>query len=359
MQIGILSLIPWQFIKQRPHEFAEGLVRLGHTVYYFEPFIWRRKPLEIAEALRRSFEPIPAGERLYLVRPVLVPPFRHTVQALKYNRFFLAVVRRIFARLGLDFLIVLETEYADAVIQSGIPFAYDHVDDTQFMDYVHAERFVENMNRLKKESRFNIYIQEAAARKDAKGFFLANGISEQEFFPVDVPKRFDAVVLSNMAKWFDMDSILESKKEIVLIGPMDIDWGDNYQRFSAARKNNLLYVPQIEKRIAVSWLNRARVGLVPFKEQHPVVSYAMPIKILEYFLCNLRVVTFWNEGIAQQYGDLVTFYSRSNGWPSLDEAIDQASKRMPEDLRSFALQFRWSDLVARLDSKIRSSGASD
>lgn len=356
-RIGIISLIAWDFIHQRPQKFAEELAACGHTVIYVEPSDFTVGHAATVRALRQR---VPNFRRvapnIYATRPVLYPPFRQFAEQQRRNRWLEPLVTSQLRRLRLDFVLVLAPEYAPVVRALGVPFAYDHVDDTQFMEHIDTERFVAAMQYLQCHSAFNVYIQEAAARRDSKGVFLPNGVDTEQFFPLDAPQAFDGVVLSNIARWFDMGSVLGSRKHLLLIGPMDLDGGDNRARFFRANKPNLAWIPQIDKQTANPWLSRAAVGLVPFDYRHPVVQYAMPIKILEYFLAGLPVVTYRNEGIAQQYGDMVTFYAADGSDLPLDEAIEVAkTKRGAFDYRAFAERFQWRDIVADLDGRIRAA----
>lgn len=355
MRIGIISLIHWEFIHQRPQKFAEELAALGHTVFYIEPSdLTRNRATMVRWVMQRVPHFRQVAPRIYALRPVIVPPFRQFALYQKYNRYLVPFVVAQLRRLKLDFLVILAPEYAPVARALGIPYAWDHVDDTQFMEHVDTDLFVAQMEELRAGSAFNIYIQAAEAKRDPKGVYIANGVDSDQFFKLEAPKLFDAVVLSNIAKWFDMDSVLASERHILLIGPMDVDMGDNRARFLAAKRPNLLWIPQVDKEVANLWLSRAEVGLVPFKHQHPVVRYAMPIKILEYFLAGLPVVTYRNPGIEHQYGDMVTFYAGDGSEPlDLDAAIDVARlKRDAYDYRAFAERFQWRDLVAELERHI-------
>lgn len=355
MRIGIISLIGWRFLHQRPQKFAEELVALGHTVYYIEPSDFTQGRGTTLRGLRQRIPHLrQLTPRLGIVRPVIYPPFREHSGRQWRNRWLVPLITSQLRRLKLDFLLVLAPEYAPVVRQLGLPFAYDHVDDTQFMDHVDAARFLDGMHWLTAHSAFNVYIQERAASDDPKGLFIANGVDVEQFRPLPTPKVFDAVVLSNIAKWFDMDSILAARSNILMIGPMDIGGGDNRERFFAAARPNLAWIPEVDKQTANHWLSRAEVGLVPFDYRHPVLNYAMPLKILEYFLADLPVVTYRNAGITRQYGDMVTYYAGDGSEPlDLDAAIAVAkAKRGAHDYRAFASRYQWRDLVAELERRI-------
>jgi len=354
MRIAIFSFIPWDFLKQRTHAMAVELTRMGHDIYYFEPFMFSRRPDRFLSEAIKSVRIRESGE--HKIHVLSSPYFWSKKRYSRYfslNKVLSGRIVRLIRRHNIDFIIVLDPEYALPVISSGVPHAYDHLDDTQYMEGVPTERYIENMNRLKETGAFTIYIQKLEAEKDPKGLFVPNGCYPDEFFPIECTKKFDAVFLGNILSWCDLDSILASEKEILIIGPMDWDKGNNLQKYLKAGRENIYYIPEIPKNIANLWLNAARVGLVAFKEDHPVVQYAMPVKILEYFLCNLPVVTYRNAGIEHQYGDLVTYYSSTGNGPSLDKAIEAALRREDgHEYRKFAEQYAWPSIVKQLEGKI-------
>jgi hypothetical protein len=79
----------------------------------------------------------------------------------------------------------------------------------------------------------------------------------------------------------------------------------------------------------------------------------MPIKILEYFLAGLPVVTYRNEGIERMYGDMVTYYATDGSDLTLDDAIEAAKGKTDRDYRAFAARYEWSDIVALLEKRIQ------
>lgn len=352
MRIGIISLIDWGFLEQRPHKFAYELAARDHTVYYIEPTLvngWSL-PITLVRWVQ-SASTRPVAPRIFAFPGLLIAPRRDQASYLHSNRYFAPWMAYRLRRLRLDFIIALAVEYAPVLTKLGVPFAYDHLDDTQFMEHILTDQFVQHMETLRAHSQFNIYIHDAEAARDPKGVFVPNGADPLQFFPVESPKLFDAVVLSNIAKWFDLDSVLESTKSILMIGPMDIDGGNNRERFFAANRPNLTWIPKVDKQVANMWLARGRVGLVPRKQDDPVSQYAMPIKILEYFLAGLPVVTYRNEGITRMYGDMVTYYARDGSDPPLDEAIEAAQQKKL-DYRRFALDFTWEEIVGQLEHHI-------
>lgn len=353
MRIAIFSLIDWDFVNQRPQAFARELARRGHEILYVEPSVLLGDFDEWIEQRRAGDIGTYQAERGIWVAEGTMIPFRTGYRELyPHNRDLAAATARWLAQYDLDFAILLSPEYTPVVAELGIPCAYDHVDETQYMDGVDTDAYVQSMEELKTLTTFNIYIQQPAAESDPKGFFLPNGVDANVFFPIDRPKLFDGVVLSTIARWFDMDSVLGAQSRILLIGPMDHDEGDNRKRLFEARRPNLHWIPQVDKPTANLWLSSARVGVVPFRLNHPVIPYAMPIKILEYFMAGLPVVTYRSEGIERFYGDRVTYYSTDGCRdPCLDEAIELAMK-IGANHRAFALEYTWEKIVTRLDQHI-------
>jgi hypothetical protein len=352
MRIALFSLIEWDFVNQRPQAFARELAALGHEILYVEP-------PSVADSLEAWQARIEKGdihtyqvEKNITICDGMLMPLRDARQY-QMNESLHARVATFLKLQNIDFSIVLSPEYVDSLLQLGRPFAYDHVDETQFMDGMDTAAYVEAMDRLKAAAAFNIYIQEPAALADPKGLFVPNGTEADVFFPLERPKLFDAVILSTFAKWFDMDAVLASNSRILLIGPMDADLGNNKERYFKANKPNLQWIPQIDKQTANTWLATAEVGVVPFKLTHPVVPYAMPIKIMEYMLAGLKVVSHRTEGIEHFYRDRICYFGEGTAHATLDEAIAAAKKLPPQ--RDFALQFDWKHVVGALNEKIIAS----
>ncbi len=327
------------------------LANLGHEVYFFEPPKASREAKLLIKQLRNVGNH-KLRSNLFLVKLVFSPTNKLAPALRLMNKALIMKSASLVSSLKLGFIIVNNPDFLPLLRSIKTPFAYDHIDDTHLFSNMDKDATLSKITALMDLSLFNIYVNPVAAARDPKGFFLPNGVDLSEFRPINAEKLFDAVALSNIAEWFDLESILESRKRILLVGPMDIDNSGNLERYLKRNKSNILWVPEVPKQIANFWVNRAEVGLVPFDEDHPVTSYAMPLKIVEYFACDIPVVTFKNEGIEELFGKNVTFYSRKFG-PDLDAAIDIA-KKTSADLRSIAKDYEWSKIARRLDERIRS-----
>lgn len=351
-RIGLIAANNWSHMFQRSQAFAAELARLGHTVFYFEsPFSGCCRFGKCAR-LAGAF-------RLRQVSPgilVLCPPFFSPLEIhrrrLWMNRALTPIMRGLFSRLQLTLLIVQNPGFAEPVLSSRIPFVYDKVDDTHLFDGVLQDIALKQTRKLQESSLFNFYLTPSHAKADPKGVSVPNGIYQDELYPVEIEKSFDGVTLSSIASWVDLDGLLEAKSRTVLIGPMISEAAaKQYQRYLERGGCTCLWIPRVEKPMANLWLNVSRVGLVPFRQDHPVTQYAVPMKILEYFLCDLPVVTYWNPSIEELFGPLVTFYGRGREVESLDETI-QIAVHQQHEYRKFACEYAWGPIVEKFERQI-------
>lgn len=149
MRIGIASLIAWDFLHQQPQEFTEELASLGHTLLYIERTDFTLGRHLLARSLAQR---VPAfrqvSDRICALRPTIHPPFKQHTSQESHNRWLAPLVTSQLRRLKLDFLLVLAPEYAPVAPALGIPYAYDHVADAQFMEHIDTTRYVANEDRI-------------------------------------------------------------------------------------------------------------------------------------------------------------------------------------------------------------------
>lgn len=351
-RIGLIAANNWNHMFQRSQAFATELARMGHTVFYIEWWLTGCCRFTKLARLAKAFRPRQVSPGIFVLYPPLFFPFEIHRRYLWMNHVLTPIIRALFSRLRLTMLIVQNPGFAEPVLSSKIPFVYDKVDDNHLFDGVQRERVLGQSRKLQEASLFNCYIAPGPAKADPKGVFVPNGVYPDELFPVSIGKSFDGVTLTTIAPWVDLDAVLEAKSRTVLIGPMlNNAVAEQYRLYLERGGRTCLWIPRVEKPMAKLWLNASHVGLVPFREDHPVTQYAVPMKILEYFLCNLPVVTSWNPSIEELFGPLVTFYGQGRESKSLDEAI-QVAMCQQHDYREFACEFAWGPIVEKLERRI-------
>jgi glycosyltransferase involved in cell wall biosynthesis len=350
-RIGLIAANTWDDVFQRSQAFATELALMGHTVFYVEP-VTRCSRLAKFARLAKAFRPRQVSPGVFVLCPPFFLPSETNRRHLWMNHALTPILRALFSRLRLTTLIVQNPGFAAPVLSSKLPFVYDKVDDTHLFDGVLRDRVLKQTRRLQEASLFNSYIAPGSAKADPKGVFIPNGVYPDELFPVEIGKSFDGVTLASIASWVDLDALLDAKSHTVLIGPMLSESASTRYRLYLERGGRTcLWIPRVEKPMANLWLNASHVGLVPFREDHPITQYAVPMKILEYFLCNLPVVTYWNPSIEELFGPMVVFYGPHHESRSIDEAIG-AARHQRNNYRSFAQGFAWGKIVAEFERRL-------
>lgn len=358
MKIGLFSVIEWSFLDQRPQVMAKNMANWGHEVVYFEPFI----------ALRHwhSNEPHPWGEYENLcwrerivhadvraVTMLALPEHILLEGILHYNNTYKKKNIEYIKSLKLDFAVIVDPFWGAILDEIRIPYIYDHVDDTHQMEHVIKQKWFDAQNYCDKNALAVMYIQPNLARRN-NGLYVSNGIDVSQLnVPDPLDTDFDCGCLSAIADWFDMDSVLKSKKKILMIGPMEVREKKKLASYRELGGKNVTWIPRVPRNIGAHWLRRCRSAMVPFNDLHPVVDYVMPLKLVEYIYLGLPSISYLNKGIEEEFGDFVTFYS-SVGWRGLsclDLAIDEAiEKQMPREvMREFATKFTWDRVLLPLN----------
>lgn len=354
MRVGVFSLINWSFLDQRPQVVAKKLAEWGHDVYYIEPFTAFKYWDDVSPHPWPTYEsacwvPEQITARLSRVIMLTVLPHKRFAGILNKNQEYHDRNIAYIKELKLDFAVVIDPQYAEWCVQAGVPYIYDHVDDTHHMYHVIKNVFWEAQLYAEKNSVLNMYIQPSIAQR-YNGLYVPNGFNPSDFtIDSTATKKFDSGALSCIADWFDMPSVLSSKKDILIIGPMEDGEKKMYKDYRAQGGEKTTWLPRMSRRMGGLWLQQCHTGVVPFRQDHKVIDYVMPLKIVEYFYLGLPAVSYVNKCIKDEFGDqAVSFYSPTGwlGYPSLDSAIERASNcpMTAQQLHNMALQFTWDNV---------------
>lgn len=364
MRIGIFSLIGWSFLDQRPQVLAKKVAEWGHSAVYIEPFdkfdFWDDKsPHPFSKYETMCWKERVIKEGLSVATVMSIPPHKRFLDIQEKNNEYKKQNIAFIKKLNLDLAIVVDPQYAEWCELANIPFIYDHVDDTHHMHHVIKDVFWNAQIYAEQKSLTNVYIQPRVAQRN-DGLYVPNGFSPADFKLVDNPiKKFDSGVLSCIADWFDMESIMQSKKNLLLIGPMEPSEQDYYQTRRHSQDVRVNWLPRMSRRMGGLWLQQCATGMVPFRQDHKVIDYVMPLKIVEYFYLGLPAVCYVNKCIFDEFGDeAVSFYSPTGwlGYPSLDKAIERAQNcDWPRSrIQRLAANFEWDKVLLPLKNYIAS-----
>ncbi len=355
MRIGVFSLIAWELLDQRPQVMARALRQWGHEVIYLEPFTFDNwgpaypHPWEDYEA--RAWRTRPGPDGMLIVHTLFVPARKAFRDLFERNRRYYRRNLQEVAQLNLDFALVSAPYWGEVLTEIGVPYAYDHLDDTHLMSFCDTDTYHRQTVACQQHASTTIYIQPNIARRYG-GLYIPNGFSPDDLiFDPSIEKTYDAVCLTSITDWIDLDSLFSSRHRILLIGPVDPVIQPRFEELAAAPGVRLDHISYLPRKLASLWLNKGFCGLVPFREEHPVVDYAMPLKIPEYLFLGLPCVSHLNQGIIESFGDHIVTYS-SSGWlgqPPLDEAIDLAmSDPRYKERRQLAESYSWPVLLTPL-----------
>lgn len=354
MRVGVFSLITWSFLDQRPQVVAKKLAEWGHDVVYIEPFTsfkyWDDvSPHPWSTYEQSCWKPEFISTNLNRATVFSIPPHKRFKNILNKNDTYHERNISFIKELNLDFAVVIDPQYAEWCTQCHIPYIYDHVDDTHHMAHVIREVFWNAQLYAEKNSIINMYIQPSIAKR-YNGIYVPNGFNPSDF-TIDsaATKKFDSGALSCIADWFDMPSVLESKKDILIIGPMEESEKTMYKNYRLQGGENVTWLPRMNRRTGGLWLQQCSTGVVPFRQDHKVIDYVMPLKIVEYFYLGLPAVSYINKCLQDEFGtEAVSFYSTTGwlGYPRLDKAIEKAKNcsLSAEQLRAMALHFTWDNV---------------
>ncbi|MEP2944626.1 MAG: hypothetical protein ABJN11_10510 [Lentilitoribacter sp.] len=368
MKVGVFSVIDWNFLDQRPQVLAKKIAEWGHDVVYIEPFTklthWSAAaPHEWSNYEAQCWQISNVASGINVCKLLNLPAHKSIADLMPYNKNYESQNKAFIKSLELDLAIVVDPCIGVMLDELDIPYIYDHVDDTHLMNAVINEFWYKSQQYCEKNAMISMYIQPNIAARYG-GLYLPNGIDKKQLdLPEAKDKIFDAGVLSAIADWFDLESVMKTKKKILIIGPMEQDVLDQYNHYRRNGGQNLTWLPRVTRRIGAHWLKRCKTAIVPFSDEHPVVDYVMPLKLVEYLYLGLPSVSYLNKGIENEFGDVTTFYS-SIGWrglPDLDTAIDIASSRTGESKKFIQLaeKFTWDNVLKPLEGLLQSAQGKD
>lgn len=144
-----------------------------------------------------------------------------------------------------------------------------------------------------------------ALPKKYRTMYLPNGVNFNLSKQLDIksehpyrnlPQKYHAVYVGAIQKWFDHDLLIEiAKKKLnwsfTIIGKLQSKNDVQYPK-------NVYFLGEIQNKNMFSYLVNATAGIIPFetKKNKQLVRYVNPLKLYEYLLAGIPVVsTKWEE----------------------------------------------------------------
>lgn len=251
--VVFLFHVPWEGLRHRSHQFAEGLADRGHPVLYVElPWsfgsAWRRDRARLRVPTAHEWQPRPG---VTVVRPPLVPPFSNESRAVR--AFNSALLRGFLARtvrkLGLSRAVCVALDPAAVRVIGAVEWAataFDLADDYATWPGVPAPAralAAQEMVSLAESvdvcfavsrrlaggfgpaSRRMVYLPNAADTR----LFSAAGAGEEPAETKGLPRPLVGFA-GVLHDFFDMDLVRDVARarpswSVVLVGPAETDTG--------------------------------------------------------------------------------------------------------------------------------------
>lgn len=260
--------IPWDRLRQRPHQILRHLAKIGYTCVYHDPAtVGRRTPKKEVESglfvLSRDASPLAVPRDVPVILWFTLPD-HHVFAGGVYAEDFVV------------FDLCDEPEEEFASWKKGLEEAFSVASMVFCASYLLYEKYRERHPRV-------YYLPNAA---DCETFKTAGPI------PDDFPKRSGPVAGYHgvLATWIDWNLVYRVSRKLphwnfVFVGPV-----------LGLSKQDLPYSPNIfylgEKNYddLPGYVRRFDVGIIPFKVS-AMTRYSNPIKMYEYLACGKPVVS--------------------------------------------------------------------
>ncbi|WP_299087864.1 hypothetical protein [uncultured Bacteroides sp.] len=359
-KILYLMHIPWGWIKQRPHFFAELLsIDFDVDVFYKKPTIVSKKDLltlvdnKYHNLSVRGFRYLPFEQ---------IPVLRH-LHCEWINTFLLIFQLPSFKKY--DFIWVTSPLLYSVIrffCKKDLKIIYDCMDDVlEFpapkTNRVLYNKLLKNEIKLLEISQFVISSAEYLKHKilkratvDREIVVVNNAIALPDEHLIDDSKMvlikkelekfsFVLMYIGAISEWFDFETVLyslenNSKAHVVLFGPADV---------AIPTHERVHYMGTIERKYIFTIMSFANVLIMPFKVNELIRS-VNPVKIYEYiYAAKFIIVSKYEE--TEKFSKFVSFYTTKEDFSTLISGLAVGEKEClidKDEMKAFALANTWN-----------------
>lgn len=366
--VVIQAAVDWNFLKQRPHHFAETFAALGLPVLFIENSgtrppsmrdmrrVWNR--LSSALTPRRLIHSSPNRVEVYSPLAIPFPFFR---MAYSYNRHLIQKrINRFLSKHRLTPGVTAAVTYlatpAAVSVTLDMPWlakVYDVVSDPKWVE----PRVTRLEQRLLREADLVLFASETlrlAYGSDEHFRTIRDGFSTELLHGCDAGERFGSVLPSpiflylgglNRKVWveaLERIAVAFPGGTILLVGPVTPG------EFSVPKQPNIKTLPPVSLyQDLAPLLRRADVALIPYVPDG-YVSPMYPAKVNEYLVFGLPIIataTAELTRLADQVGRSTVYLAhRPEDFASqADRALREDSESARERRMTFAASRNWSE----------------
>lgn len=371
-KILYLMHIPWGWIKQRPHFFAEYLSKdYDIDIVYKRPLKVKKDHLVNKNSSKlkiRGFQQLPFYKISFLSNSFICKQINKLI-------FSISITKKNFEKY--DYVWITSVSLYSIIkplISSKTKIIWDCMDDElEFGNVKYNRHLLKKMKVAESEfiRRANIIFcssdylsNKIQVRADfSRNIFIVNNAiqlptNEEQVAPNDkvikdlsflesFPNIF--MYIGTISEWFNFDIIINalnknSDMHIVLIGPNDVP---------IRQHERIIYLGTIERIWIFHYMEKAKALIMPFTVNELIKS-VNPVKLYEYiFAYKPILIPFYKE--VEKFGDYVYFYKSEEDFLNMVEKIisDEIKCRKSElEYKNFANNNQWENRCQQIKKYI-------
>lgn len=353
-----LMHVPWQWIKQRPHFFAEYLSKQYEIdILYKYPLKVSRKNLvnrnfgglNVKSFFQFPFKKFKALSFLSFLNRLF---FRFSISQRKINSYDYIWITSVSLYPIISHLITDKTNIIWDCMDDEMEFQSVKGNKTILENFLLAEK--ELMNNAKVIICSSDYLSQKIQNRTGifrKCFVINNAIelpkidknlNETEKSKLNFVKNQDNVFMyiGTISEWFDFDTLVETLEEngdinIILIGPSDV---------KIPQHNRITHLGTIEREHIFAFMDYAKALIMPFKINELIKS-VNPVKIYEYIWMGLPIIAT-RYGETEKFSDYIYLYSSTKEFIDISRNIVDskfAAKKTIFESKKFAESNQWKN----------------
>lgn len=354
--------IPWGWIKQRPHFFAEYLSN------HFQVDILHKIPLKVRKKNLKNKNTVLPNVKSFFQFPF--KKFRLLSRFSFINKFFLRLSLSQKKIETYDYVWITSLSLYSMIshlLTNNTKLIWDCMDDELefkpvrenkllFSNYIKTEKKL--MQRADIVFCSSEYLSKKIQQRSSilRDIFVINNAIElpnvtQHKYALSSKERFSKIKLIKnlpnvfmyigaISEWFDFDSILKlldanTKVNIVLIGPNDVE---------IPTHNRILHLGTVEREQIFFYMKYAKVLIMPFKVNELVKS-VNPVKVYEYIYANKPILAPYYDEMSK-FADFVHLYKNTEDFIKISTNIlhnKVMALNNREENRKFAKENQWKN----------------
>ena len=353
-KILYLSIVDWNWIKQRPQMIAEQLSD-NYIVYCIYPMYHKKKELANNDVCSNNLHLIPRFKLPFSGKNSFIKKIdtlcQHIFVALSIVKYQPDIIYTSFP-----------TDYSFFLKKTKRMIVYDCMDNhPEFEKNNRAKKNIRNIeNKLVNISSIifvsSLFLKKEIIQKyntsEDKVFLIRNGYSgeiiETNYSPQITRSKLKIAYIGTVSSWFDFNILINAIKvkpnlEFHIFGPINVETPVN---------NNLFFHGVVNHDELYKTVEHYDGLIMPFV-LNEIIEAVDPVKLYEYINFNKPIISIYYEEI-QRFEKFVWFYDDFSSFMDCINRIEQYDiKYNNEDRIKFLNDSNWKNRVCAIDSLLK------